>query len=163
MRPVITARKHYVANTLLTITSAATREVFVVNAVVAPATGTSADTVEGSVIKAVFIEDWLVTDKDATDSTQFIYIILKLPSGLDAPGIGDMLNLGAYDNKKNILFMSQGALVQSGGQAIPVHRGWIKIPKGKQRFGLGDRLAVVISSIGQSIQNCGFKTYKEYS
>jgi len=43
-------------------------------------------------------------------------------------------------------------------------RGWYKIPKTKQRFGLGDRLVLQIASQGtDALDFCGFATYKEYT
>ncbi len=46
--------------------------------------------------------------------------------------------------------------------SVPLFRGWVKIPKGKQRFGLGDEFIVAFESVGEAAQLCGFSTYKEY-
>ncbi len=72
-------------------------------------------------------------------------------------------NLGAYPNKKNILYTTQGILADAndGGPTIPLIRGWIKIPKGKQRMGLDDRIVVNITAVG-ALRLCGISTFKEY-
>jgi len=74
----------------------------------------------------------------------------------------EAINPMIYPNKKNIFFASQGVIGDLTTQAIPVHRGWVKIPKGKQRFGLGDRFAMTVAATGAEIEFCGMSTYKEY-
>ncbi len=116
---------------------------------------------EGCVIKAIHIEYWICGTLDATTS-QFAFICYKLPSGQTAPDATNMANLGSWDNKKNILFSSQGVLPEGESQqSIPVIREWVRIPKGKQRFGLGDIFQIAIFSVG-TLQVCGLSTYKEY-
>ncbi len=73
------------------------------------------------------------------------------------------LNLGAYPNKKNILYTTQGVIGGRDTQAIPVMRQWLLIPKGKQRMGLADKVEVTIASTGTAMQRCGIFTFKEYS
>ncbi len=107
---------------------------------------------------------WLKGEGAADADTQFIVTFEKVP-GAAAAGMDftDMANIGAYPNKKNILFVSQGVIGGlTGGQSVAVMRNWYKIPKGKQRQGLGDFFQVHIAAIGQAIQVCGFATYKEY-
>ncbi len=73
-------------------------------------------------------------------------------------------NLQSYPNKKNILYTTQGIVNSTHtGPAIPIIRQWIKIPKGKQRFGLGDQFMVNLNSGGGSLQTCGIFIYKEYN
>ncbi len=76
-----------------------------------------------------------------------------------------MTALGTFDNKKNILYTTQGLAPNDGvGQPVAVIRQWFKIPKSKQRFGLGDKIRLAIASRGDGvITYCGFATYKEYS
>ncbi len=160
----INAVKHYVHRTNITVTSGAGSAHTVVDATVAPATSNAQDVKEGAVIKAVFLEYWLWGAGTTGLDTQFVFVIEKAPSNRASIGAAEMLNIGAYDNKKNILFVSQGVIGAGvdGNQAIPVHRAWVLLPKGKQRFGLSDRLVVSATTVGTSMQICGFATYKEY-
>ncbi len=70
--------------------------------------------------------------------------------------------LGDYTNKKNILYTTQALSNDQDADAIPLFKGWIRIPKSKQRFGLDDQLNfhVFAQALDQNI--CGFVTYKEY-
>ncbi len=154
--------KHYAHFTNTLTASAATRGAAPVVAVQGEAIGSAVEVNEGSVIKAVFIEVWLQSQATAGNTCQFAFVIVKTPAGAANISASEMLNLGAYDNKKNILFVSQGVLGDLNTQAVPIHRGWVKIPKGKQRFGLGDRLVWMLAPIGFGIQSCGISTYKEY-
>ncbi len=153
--------KHYVHHTNAFTASAAVRGQAPV-VVVSGLPSSAGETKEGSVIKAVFIEVWLQSQATTGDTCQFAFIIVKTPAGAANPTAAEMLNLGAYDNKKNILFTSQGVLGDLNTQAVPIHRDWVRIPKGKQRFGLGDRLVWMLAPIGFGMQSCGISTYKEY-
>ncbi len=132
-------------------------------AVHAASADTPAEVTEGSVIKALYLELWLQSDI-ASALSSFVVIVEKSQSNLVAPSLSNMSTLNSYGNKKNILFTSQGLLAaEDGGNPTPVYRGWIKIPKGKQRFGFDDELRVAIAAIGTSdITGCSFGLYKEY-
>ncbi len=136
----------------------------VIDAVIPSAVNLVNEVEEGSVVKAVFIERWIQSDGVETTRTQFNLTIEKVPAGQAPMTQVQSLNAGSYPNKKNILYMSQGILGGEGTQgAVPIIRNWFKIPKGKQRFGLGDRLFVNIAMLGQQAEACGFATYKEYT
>ncbi len=158
----ISSIKHYVAKTNSTIATGTTIVHTVATAVAKGAARSATNVVEeGCVLKAIHLEYWL-KGTGSTSTTQFVFIVYKLPSGQANPTQTDMLNLQAWNNKKNILFSSQGVLSEEGaGQSIPVIRDWMKVPKGKQRFGLEDKFQVAISSVG-TLQFCGLATYKEY-
>jgi len=156
--------KHYVQRSNLQITSGTRTSFLIAQSVVAPATAATSDVKEGSILKAIFIEIWIKGEGASDADTQFNILYEKVP-GAAAAGATytDMLNMGAYDNKKNIFFSGQGVIGGlGGGNAIPVMRAWYKVPKGKQRMGLGDFLQVSIASTGQTMQVCGLSTYKEY-
>ncbi len=156
--------KHYVHRANTDTASAGIANTVLINAVVAPAVGTAADVKEGAIVKAIYVEMWL-QGSGATDTpTQFDFAIYKAPAGIAAFTATELLNIGGIANKKNILFFSQGVIGAGidGNQSIPVHRGWLLIPKGKQRFGLGDRMFLSMTTTGTSCQNCGFATFKEY-
>ncbi len=155
--------KHYVQTENSTVESGARLNVVLVDGAIAPAVSTTAEVHEGSLIKAIFIEQWVKSNASAGTDTKFQFALEKVPTGAGGLTFAEMNNLQAYDNKKNILFFSQGVVGDLTTQSIPVTRQWFKIPKGKQRFGLGDRLIMSISATIAQINTCGFSTYKEYT
>lgn len=152
--------KHFVARANTSIASGAG---LVNEVVVAVARGTVRTTTamidEGNTVKAVHCEYWL--NNQAAGDGQFTLTIEKLPSGATPPDTTDMANLQAYENKKNILFTTQGVIAGTSAQSIPVIRDWVMIPKGKQRFGLDDKFIVTLFASGQALQLCGMGIYKE--
>ncbi len=160
----INSIKHLVNIGNASVASGTAANLKLAESVVAPATAESASIKEGSVLKAMFVEMWIWGGGTTGVDTQFSFFIYKDPGGSNPMTFAESTNAGTYNNKKNIFFSSQGVLGAGvdGAQAIPVHRGWIKIPKGKQRFGLGDRMNALISTSGSAIQRCGIAIYKEY-
>ncbi len=158
--------KHYVHRTNVSLASGAIQNNLVAESVVAPATANAFSVKEGSIIKAVWIEIWLLGGTSTADSTtQFNVTVEKLPGNTPVMTFANSSNLGAYLNKKNILYTTQGVLTGelNGPQSVPVIRGWIMIPKGKQRMGLDDRVACNIANTGVTLQVCGIFTYKEFT
>ncbi len=119
------------------------------------------DVAEGSLVKAVYLELWGRAGSTTPASGQMI--VQKLSSDTSNPTTTEMAALGDYDNKKNILYTTMGLFNDQDADAIALFKGWIKIPKGKQRFGLNDKLNFSIFSPTIDLQICGFATYKEYS
>jgi len=160
----INSNKHYVHQTNTVVGTGLVLNLTAVDAVVAPATSNSFDVEEGSVVKAIHLEYWINGNHSSADVTQFGIAVLKVPGGSVSPTFTNMNNLGAYENKKNILFTSQGIIAAQVGdsQSVPILRDWILIPKGKQRMGLGDRIITVLACSGQPLRVCGLATYKEY-
>ncbi len=158
----INSVKHYVHNTNTSLASNAVKSLVLVDAAVAPATGTAADVKEGAVIKAVFIEQWVRSNAATGASTQFSFLIEKVPANVASVTSAQIVNLGAYTNKKNVLYFTQGVIGDIETNSMPVFKNWILIPKGKQRFGLSDRLVATVFALGNALQTCGFSTYKEY-
>ncbi len=134
-----------------------------VHAVVAPATGNAEDVKEGSLVKAIFVEMWILSGGNTGTSSQFTLAIEKRPGNTPAMTAAQLVNLGAYNNKKNVLYMTQGVISGKDTNSIVVIRNWLKIPKGKQRFGLDDRIVVNFTPTGSTTQICGFVTFKEYT
>ncbi len=162
MRAPINSKKHFVTQTNAIVASGAFLSIEVIKAVVAPATATTIEVLEGSVIKAVHLEYWYRgndTDGNSSQQSTFVY---KAPGGAPLMVLADALNPMSYLNKKNILFTTQGILGDLETVPIPLMRQWIKIPKGKQRFGLGDKLVIATASGGGSFRICGIALYKEY-
>ncbi len=158
----ISSIKHYVQRSNTSQASGAISVHYAVSAVVAPAATNTYDVAEGSVVKNVFVEFWIRSNGGAGTSDQFNAMFLKTPSGVTDPSYAEILNLASYKNKKNVLFNTQGVVGDNTTGAVNVIRQWIKIPKGKQRCGFGDKFMFAIATTGQSLQTCGFFTYKEY-
>ncbi len=163
MKSPINSIKHYVQKTNSAVASGGLVQEFFAVSVVAPAAATTSEVTQGSVIKAIHPEIWICGDDDANVTSQFTFIIEKVAGGQTAATVTNLLNLSAYPNKKNVLYSSQGVLGSQrlGNQSIPVFRDWLKIPKGKQRMGLGDSLQFSLTFIGDG-RVCGTTTYKEY-
>jgi len=115
----------------------------------------------GTVIKAVYIELWLLATSQQPNTS--VVAFLKATNGSDGPIPSEMLNLNAYGGKKNIFEMHQGLTGDANTNSSPFFRGWVKVPKGKQRFGLGDNLQIAITPITEDIQYCGVFIFKAYN
>ncbi len=161
----VTSIKHYVHRANTSVASGAIHTEVVVDAVVAPATTNAFDVVQGSLVKAIHVEYWLVNQGASSNITQFVFIVEKVPANQASVTAAQILGLGSYPNKKNVLFSSQGNMTPSvdGQASLPVIRNWLLIPKGKQRMGLADRIVVSMAPVGQIIGFCGISTYKEYT
>ncbi len=161
MKPVITTKKHYVQISLTTVLAGANLNTELVRAKALLDVNTSAEIVEGSVVKAVFVELWVRAGDTAPGST--LITLSKIPGVGGNPTFADQIALHGWDNKKNIFYHTQGLTNDQDADAIPFVRQWFKIPKGKQRFGLEDTLTLSVAA--QALDNiiCGFATYKEYS
>ncbi len=164
MRPVIVSVKHYVQFTNALVTSGGVSVNVLANAVVNTALpATTADVKEGSIVKAIFIEMWLKGIGASDADTQFNMAVYKNPNGGSVMTAANLNNLMAYQNKKNVLYATQGVIGGvGGGQSVAVLRQWIKIPKGKQRMGLDDSFELAVTATGESIQRCGLVVFKEY-
>ncbi len=158
----INSIKHYVQRDQASIAAAARDSILIVDATAQNAVTAVNDVVEGSIVKAIFLEYWLHSEAAAGSEPKFQLVVEKVPAGQSAITFAQMNNLMSYPNKKNILFFSQGILGDQTTQSVPVVRQWFKIPKGKQRFGLGDQFVVSISATSFTMVVCGFATYKEY-
>ncbi len=161
MRPVIKTTKHYNQFSPTTIASGALSNFDVLEAVAVPDISTAIEVEEGSLVKAVFLEVWLASDDSL--KTSFQVMLEKVPAGATAITFTQANSLGSYPNKKNVLYVTRGLAPGDGfGNPAPILRQWFKIPKGKQRMGLGDKVTMSISAIANGVQWCGFMTYKEY-
>ncbi len=159
MRAIIHSKKHYVQVSLATVLAGAANPILLVKAVDTQASDPD-EIEEGASVKAVFVEMWVRAGDTAPGST--LVTLIKVPDG-QVPTFADVTALDAYQNKKNVLYHTQGLTNDQDADAIPFVRQWFKIPKGKQRFGRGDKLYLVVAA--QALDNiiCGFATYKEYS
>ncbi len=162
VRPVVHSVKHYVQFSFSTVLTVARNVEQLVHAVESTVANLVDEVAEGTLVKAVYLELWIL---DSGNDGSNIVTVLKSPIDNTGPTFGQMNALGVYTNKKNILYTTQG-LSPNDGISGPrlAFRGWIKIPKSKQRFGLGDKLLLCIANNGlNDLDYCGFCTYKEYS
>jgi len=160
LRPRVKTKKHFFQKTLTPVTTASTDVSSFLVAVETTTANASFEVAEGAIVTAFYGEIWQI----GRISQQFYTsVIVKLPGGVGNVLQADLVDLFAYDNKKNILHTSQGLASNDGiAPPIPIFKQWFKIPKSKQRFGLGDRLQFAISSRGtDDIDICGFFMYKE--
>ncbi len=162
MRPIIHSVKHIVQVPLSAITTASRENILIASAVEGTVANLATEVPEGTIIKAVHVEMWVDND---SGGGHHIAILEKVPNNVNGANFADMGNLFAYTNKKNILFTEQGITPNDGvSSPLPIANQWFKIPKGKQRMGLGDRLVLTLSNVSsQNLNRCGTFIYKEYS
>ncbi len=159
----IHSEKHITQFSLSSVAAGATSGFELIKAVAVADKNLVKEITEGSLVKAIYIECWVKSLLDTGLGTVNI-IVEKVP--LDGTGAThtNMQALNDYNNKKNILYTQQGLTpTETSSNPMNVIRGWIKIPKGKQRFGLGDTMHLRISSAAEGVSFCGFALYKEYS
>jgi len=162
VRPVVHSIKHYVQFPINQIGTGVKNTINIVNAVERTAANLANEVSEGSIIKAIFFEMWLQNEGTLGE---FIATISKDPELATGPTFAEMAALFTYTNKKNVYWTSQG-LTSNDGVSGPVNiiRGWVKIPKSKQRFGLGDKINFGVANVSANdLVQCGFAVYKEYS
>ncbi len=159
MRPVIHTEKHVVQNSLFAIASGAIAALTFIVGKQSPTATTAAHVREGSTISAIYIEMWVSSD-DAGSGT-VIATLERRPSGLGAMSTTESASLDSYDNKKNVLHTFMGLVPNNVDYPMAIIKGWFKIPKGKQRFGIEDSLVLNIFGQSNGVSACGFATYKE--
>ncbi len=160
MRAPIHSVKHYVQESLATVLAGANKQITIAHAVAIQSVDNKIEVQEGSIIKAVYVEMWVRTGDTAPGTS--LLTLVKVPLNTTM-SFANQVDLHNYENKKNILYHTQGLINDQDADATPFIRQWFKIPKSKQRFGLGDKLVLCIAA--QALDNiiCGFFTYKEYT
>jgi len=162
VRPMVHSTKHYVPYPISQIGTGVAEQIVIVTAVESTVANLANEVAEGATIKAIFFELWLQNEGTLGE---FIMTITKDPLSGAGPSFAQMAALFSFPNKKNILYTTQG-LTSNDGVSGPVNviRGWIKIPKSKQRFGLGDRINLTIANVSANdLVRCGISIYKEYT
>ncbi len=158
MRPIVNTEKHIVQRSLFAVASGAIVNTVIVKAVAVPATA-SEEVREGSKISAVYFEFWVTSD-DATAGTSVV-TVAKVPGDGSSMTVGESGSLNVYTNKKNIFLTQMGLLPPNTQYPMAVIKGWVKIPKSKQRFGLNDQLHINFHGQSNGMSVCGFALYKE--
>ena len=163
MKAPINSSKHIVQTTLtsVAINTVLNIDLARVEANAALDPGTATEIGQGTIIKAVFLEYWLLGDgQQPTTMTAMIEKTVNNSNGITT---GAAAILHTYINKKNLFEIHQGIIGDANSNPIPIFRGWVKIPKGKQRFGIGDGLVFSIRGITETTNVCGFAIYKAYN
>ncbi len=162
MRPPIHSTKHYVQFSLFAVAGGAITTLSPASAVAVVDKNASSEVEEGSIIKAIWLDFWLTTDDAVQGST--VCIVEKVPGAQTTTvTTAQIASLQDYPNKKNVLFAFQGLTPPNTQYPMNVFHGWYKIPKSKQRFGLGDKLSISFYGQGDGLQLCGLSVYKEYT
>ncbi len=162
MRPIVHSVKHYVQFPIDQITTGTRQNISLCTSVESTVANAANEVAEGTIVKAVYVELLL---QNQGNLGEFIVTLEKVINGSAGVLFVQMAALFTYPNKKNVLYVSQGLTSNDGvGNPQKVLGMWFKIPKSKQRFGLGDGLVLSISNTSASdLNRCGFATYKEYS
>ncbi len=160
MRPVIQSQKHIIQTPFSAISTGTRENILLIRALHVKDKDLAVEVVEGAIVKAIYIEMWL---QNSANDGHAILILEKVPQDTNGATFAEMGSLDSYINKKNILFTHEGLTSNDGvGNPLPVVRQWFKIPKGKQRFGLGDRLVLSISNpSSNNLNRCGCMIFKE--
>ncbi len=164
MRPIIKTKKHIFQISQSTVAQAVIANSDFLFAIEGPST-TPDQVNEGAIVRACYVELWLSQDS-ASVIGSYTVALYKDPGGTNPATTANMAALHDYTNKKNLFFTAQGLLTPNDGGQVPVMRGWYKIPKGKQRFGLGDRMRITIRNnnvTAVDINFCGLVIFKEQS
>ncbi len=162
VRPMVHSTKHYVQTSIATIVAGAKLDISLVVAVDVGAKNLPTEVEEGNTVKACFNEYWIRSSEASPGS--FVAVLYKLPGSGVKFSTAQLAALHSSENKKNILWSSQGLVNDNNSTALSLQRGWYKIPKTKQRFGLGDELIFTVFAQGAiDLVICGLSTYKEYS
>jgi len=161
MKPIIASRKHIVqipvdttmGGTIKNIIFARSKQDF---------SATVADELQvGANVKAVYIELWGQSDGQNIGSVTITVEKLMGTSALMTTL--DSADLHGYLNKNNVLYTTQGLTGENDTNPIPYLRTWLKIPRGKQRMAINERLVLNISSnLGDTI-HCGLVIFKSYT
>ena len=157
MRPRVNAEKHIVQRSLFAVAAGAINNFSICNTVAVPTGPTQIR--EGAIISAVYVEMWITSD-DAAAGTA----VVTLEKISSAGTVMSTTNAGAlndYLNKKQVLHVQMGLTGSNVQYPMATIRGWFKIPKGKQRFSLGDTLNMNIFAQSNGVAACGFMIYKE--
>ena len=158
---MINSEKHIVQHNRATVSGPGGVQNFNIVSVLAQGAVASnpQDVTIGTEIKACWVEIWVSGSNN--EQTACTAVVVKTPADADAPDNTEMATLHNYANKKNILHTFQGIVGDTAStNPVPIIRQWIRIPKGKQRFGLGDKFRLVLQAKDTDLEVCGFSLYK---
>ncbi len=158
MRPTVHTEKHIAQKSLFSLASGAITNIVITTA---EEDATVAAKIRvGSKISALYVEMWLTSD-DVNQGTAIVTLEKVEGAQTALMAVGEAAALESYKNKKNIFHTQMGLLGPNSQYPMAVIKGWFKIPKSKQRFGLGDRMILNIFGQSNGVQGCGVFIYKE--
>ena len=161
MKQIIQSTKHYVQIPIASVVLGAIAPVKFAHAKEDVTVGNPEEFAQGGIVKAFYVELWIVAEGNQVGS--FTVTIEKVPAGANLMTKAQSADLWSYPNKKNVLYTSQGLIGDQNTNPVPVIRQWFAVPKGKQRFGLEDRLVLSVAANAENIQFCGNTIYKVYT
>ncbi len=159
MRPRVHVEKHMVQKSLFAVASGALAVQVIASGLQDPDAAVATNVREGATISAVYCEMWITSDDTAAGTA--IITLEKRQSGVGAMTAANSASLDSYANKKNVFYTFQGLIGPNTQIPAASIRQWIKIPKGKQRFGIGDNLVLNVHGQSNGLAACGFFIYKE--
>ncbi len=158
---MVHSTKHVISVTPINVSATSITVQPIIEAVAVVDKNIALEVEEGATIKAVFIEAWITSNGSAQSSA--VVSIEKQIGGSGDMVYGESVALTSYPNKKNIFYVTEGLTPPNTQNPVPFIRNWLKIPKGKQRFGLGDKLVLNFSGIVGGNTLCGLFIFKEYT
>ncbi len=159
MRPTINTEKHLVQFSLGSVASGALSALVIAIGKQTVSATVATHVREGAKISNVYIEMWCSSD-DAASGT-CIATLERVMGGQGLMTVADSAALDGYDNKKNVLHTFMGLTPSNVQYPMAILKGWFKIPKGKQRFGIEDQLRLNLHGQSNGLAFCGFAVYKE--
>ncbi len=132
-----------------------------VNAVDAPLTASNPDQVEvGSTVNSIFLNVQVSATSTAALANVYMYILKNPGNNL---ALANPNAIGVSDIRKFVIHQEM-TMTEKNTTAIPrtLFKGVIKLPRGYRRFGVNDRLQVVLLSPGVTYDYCVQCIYKEY-
>ncbi len=158
MRPIVNTEKRIFQITLGTAAVGGAALRIPIKCVQDPVASAPDEIPPGAVVKAAYVELWLLGDQQTVSTSSTI--VYRTMGNSTAPTAAEMQDLNSWPGKKNILEMHQGLIGAADTNPVPFYRNWIKIPKGKQRFGIGDTLSISIKAISNDTEFCGVVIFK---
>ncbi len=163
VRAIITSEKHIVQINKKEVLALSRDNIPIATAVQDVGVGTDASEVLiGTLVKAVYVEIWIGSSANNQGTINALVVKTQQSAGLS---FAQMQQLHIAPFKKNIFYTTQGLTPDSNTNPTPFIRQWIKIPKGKQRMGLGDEISLAIGNLDGAVdvQICGLAIYKAYT
>ncbi len=160
MRPVIQSIKHINQHHATAVAQGAVTT-FDEAIAVKDYTGSAVNVPVGAVVKAIYVEMWVLSDTSAFGNV--VVTVEKRKAGQVSMTAAQSTALDSYPNKANVFYTTEGLTPPNVANPMPFIRGWIKIPKGKQRMALGDTICVNVSAVVIQQEICGLSIYKHYT
>ncbi len=160
VRPMVHSEKHIVQNSIATVAGGAIGTVIIADGVAVGDKNLVSEVEEGSIIKAIYMEQWIRAGSTTPSSGQAV--LYKTQAAQSTVTTTEMAALNDWDNKRNVIYTTMGLYNDQDADATLVGKTWFKIPKGKQRMALGDKWKFSLFTPTIDLQFCGFFLYKEY-